>query len=108
MLVSAINQTLGQKKSFLATLQNNIETVLSRENNQPLIDIESRLQELLQELLKLANSKADYENVGAEIHRLHNKKQKLQLESAGRDDIKETNFRYEYFFDGSVNRPDRI
>ncbi len=75
-------------KTPLTTLQNNIETVLSRENNQPLIDIESRLQELQQELLKLASSKTDYEEVGAEIHRLHDEKQKLQLESAGRDDIK--------------------
>ena len=88
IMVSAINQTLGQKNTFLATLQNNIETVLSRENNQPLVDIELRLQELQQELLKLASSKADYEEVGAEIHRLHDEKQKLQLEGAGRDDIK--------------------
>ncbi len=88
MLVSAINQTLGQKNTFLATLQKNIETILSRENNQPLVDIESRLQELQQELLKLASSKADSAEVGAEIHRLHDEKQKLQLESAGRDDIK--------------------
>ncbi|WP_373485860.1 SMP-30/gluconolactonase/LRE family protein [Acetobacterium malicum] len=88
ILVNAINQSLSQKNTFLATLQENIETVLSRENNQPLIDIELRLQELQQELLRLASSKADYEEVGAEIHRLHDEKQKLQLEGAGRDDIK--------------------
>ncbi|MEA4806193.1 recombinase family protein [Acetobacterium wieringae] len=88
ILVNAINQTLGKKNTFLATLQGNIKTVLSRENNQPLIDIELRLQELQQELSRLASSKADYEEVGAEIHRLHDEKQKHQLEGAGRDDIK--------------------
>ena len=85
IMVSAINQTLGQKDTFLTTLKENIETVLSRENNQPLVNIESRLQKLQQELLRLASSKGDYENVGAEIHRFHDEKQKLQLEGAGRD-----------------------
>lgn len=38
--------------------------------------------------MKLASSKADYESVGNEIHRLHEEKQKVQLESAGRDELK--------------------
>jgi hypothetical protein len=37
--------------------------------------------------LKLASSKADYEKVGDEIYRLREEKQKVQLESAGRDDL---------------------
>lgn len=50
--------------------------------------IDSRLQELQAELLKLASSKSDYEKVGDEIYRLREEKQKLQLESAGRDEVK--------------------
>jgi site-specific DNA recombinase len=50
--------------------------------------IDARLQELQTELLKLASSKADYEKVGDEIYRLREEKQKLQLESAGRDEVK--------------------
>lgn len=88
VLVTAINQTLCDKDGFLATLQNNIETVLIHGNDQPLEGIESRLQELQSELLKLASSKADYEKVGDEIYRLREKKQKLQLENAGRDELK--------------------
>ena len=38
--------------------------------------------------MKLASSKADYEKVGDEIYRLREEKQKLQLESAGRDEVK--------------------
>jgi site-specific DNA recombinase len=38
--------------------------------------------------VKLANSKAEYDKVGEEIYRLREDKQKLQLESAGRDEQK--------------------
>lgn len=74
--------------SFLVTLQNNIETVLSRGNDQTLTNIDKRLQELQTELVKLANSKAEYDKVGDEIYRLRDEKQKLQLESLGRDKFK--------------------
>lgn len=38
--------------------------------------------------MKLASSKADYEDVANEIYRLHEEKQKVQLKSAGRDELK--------------------
>ena len=88
MLVTAINETLSEKDTFLATLQNNIQTVVCKGNDKNLADIETRLQELQSELLKLASSKADHEKVGNEIYRLRDENQKLQLESAGRDDLK--------------------
>ena len=88
VLVNAINKTLCEKDTFLATLQNNIETVLIHENDQTLAGIDMRLQELQAELLKLASTKADYEKVGDEIYRLREEKQKVQLESAGRDEVK--------------------
>ena len=88
VLVTAINQTLCGKDDFLITLQSNIETVLCHDSNQTLASIDARLQELQVELLKLASSKADYESVGNEIHCLHEEKQKMQLESAGRDELK--------------------
>jgi site-specific DNA recombinase len=48
----------------------------------------SGLEELQTELLKLATSNADYAKVGDEIHRLRDQKQKMQLESANRDELK--------------------
>ena len=87
VLVNAINQALSQKGSFLVTLQENIETVLAQGNSQVIADIDTRLAELQEELVKLANSKADYENVGDEIYRLREEKQTHQLESAGRDEV---------------------
>lgn len=88
VLMNAINQTLCEKDDFLATLKNNIETVIINENDQTLANINKRLEELQTELLKLANAKADYEDVANEIYRLREEKQKVQLDNVGRDELK--------------------
>jgi site-specific DNA recombinase len=88
VLVRAINQTLCDKDTFLSILKENIETVLSHENDTALADIDKRLAELQSELVKLANAKADYEDVANEIYRLREEKQKVQLENVGRDELK--------------------
>ena len=49
-------------------LENSIETVLSHENDTTLADIDKRLEEVQTELLKPANSKAEYDKVGDEIY----------------------------------------
>ncbi|MEN6470931.1 MAG: recombinase family protein [Clostridiaceae bacterium] len=87
-LVTAINQTLCDKDSFLATLQNNIETVLLHEQDTTLADIDQRLSELQAKLMKLASSKVDYDKVGNEIYRLRDEKQKALLQCANRDELK--------------------
>jgi site-specific DNA recombinase len=88
VIVAAINQTLCEKDSFLTTLRDNIATVINRESDKTMADIDKRLEELQTELLKLATSNADYEKVGDEIHRLRDQKQKLLLENANRDELK--------------------
>ena len=88
VLVTAINQALCDKDSFLSILRSNIENVLIHENDTTLADIDKRLEELQTELLKLATSNTDYEKVGDEIHHLRDRKQKLQVENANRDELK--------------------
>lgn len=88
VLVTAINQTLCDKNGFLSTLQDNITAVLSHESDTTLADIDKRLTELQAELLKLASSKADYEEVGDEIYRLREEKQKTLLQCANRDELR--------------------
>ena len=61
---------------------------MESEKSQPLTDIDKRLAELQEELLKRTSSRADYEDVAEEIDRLREGKQKFQLESAGRDEQK--------------------
>jgi len=88
VLVTAINDTLSGKNSILATLQNNIATVLSRENDKTLTNIDNRLEKMQTQLLKLASSKSDYEDVADEIYSLCEPQQLAQVENAGRDELR--------------------
>lgn len=79
---------MGEKDTFLSILENNIATVISQDNNQALAVIDNRLEELQAELLKLASTKSDYEDVADEIYTLREEKQKVQVDSASKDEIK--------------------
>ena len=88
ILIKAINETLCEKNDYLSILENNITTVISQNNNQALADIDRRLEELQAELLKLASSKSDYDDVADEIYTLREEKQKVQVDSASKDETK--------------------
>lgn len=62
--------------------------MINQDNNQALADIDKRLRELQAELLKLASTKSDYEDVADEIHSLREQKQKVKVDSASKDEIK--------------------
>lgn len=83
-VVKAINEVLCSKDTFLSILHDNIATVLNEENDKATDDLDSKLDELQNELLLLANSKADYNNVADEIYRLRELKQNTLAENAER------------------------
>ena len=74
---------------MMATLQENIEAVIRQEDEISSEGIEAKLLELQKELLKLANSKKDYNNVVDEIDRLRELKQNTLVESAEREGLKQ-------------------
>ena len=86
--VEAINQALAGKDEFLATLEQNIAAVLNAENDDALTEIDRRLDEQQNELLKRTAARADYEDVAEEIYRLREQKQKVQAESAENDELR--------------------
>ena len=88
ILTTAINDTLAGKDAFITTLENNIATVLSQGNDKTIADIDKQLEELQTELVKLASSKANYEDVADEIYRLREERQKVQVENMGRDELR--------------------
>lgn len=87
-VIQAINQTLGNRDSVITALQENVETVILQEDESSAENIEARLEELQKELLKLANSKKDYNSVADEIDRLRELKQNALVESAEREGLK--------------------
>lgn len=66
----------------------NTATVINRESDKALADIDKRLEKLQTELLKLATSNSDYDKVGDEIFRLRDQKQKLQVDNINGAELK--------------------
>ncbi|WP_445928410.1 hypothetical protein [Lysinibacillus sp. FSL M8-0134] len=84
-VVKAINELLSNKEPFIQALQKNIATVFNGEKDNATDDIDSKLEELQQQLLVQARSKNDYEDVADEIYRLRELKQNALVENAERE-----------------------
>lgn len=69
-------------------LQHNIETVLSHNNDETLATIDTRLEELQTQLVKLTSSKNGYDDVVEEIYHLREQKQQALAKSANQDEIR--------------------
>ena len=86
MVARAINDLLGGRDTFLPILQANILQVLENNSSGKISEIDHRLVEQQQKLLKLANGKKDYNAVADEIHSLREQRQKvLAQDDADRD-----------------------
>src|SRR5690625_2315817 len=88
-IVQAINEVLGNKDNYLNILIENIETVLNENADKPTADIDEKLEGLQMELLRLANSKEDYEDVAEEIYRLRELKQEVMMKNAAREGLRQ-------------------
>ena len=84
-VVKAVQDVLGGKDVFLPVLEKNIREVLEGESGEQIAEIDRRLGELQQELLRRANGKKEYENVADEIHKLREQRQDVLTQDAERD-----------------------
>ena len=87
--MQAINLALGNREYMMITLWENVEAVIQQEDETSSEGIEAKLLELQKELLKLANSKKDYNSVADEIDRMRELKQNVLVESAEREGLKQ-------------------
>lgn len=81
-VVKAIHEVLGEKDAVLPILEMNIVEVLSNDSSSEVSEIDRRLGELQQELLRLANSKNDYTDLSDEIYRLREERQAILVQDA--------------------------
>ena len=83
-VTTAINQIIAGRDSLIPILTQNIETVLGEEFDMNTDDIDTKLAKLQDEIIQLASSKSDYDNLASEIHRLRSIKQETQEHNAQR------------------------
>lgn len=85
----AINMALCKKDTMSETLQKNVEAVLTGADGIPLEEIDSRLEQLQKELLKVANAKGNYDSIADEIYHLREVKQSALVNNAEREGMKQ-------------------
>ena len=104
-VVKAIEEVLGGKDVFLTVLEKNIREVLESESGEQIAEIDRRLGELQQELLRRANGKKEYENVADEIHKLREQRQDVLTQDAERDGRRQRIEEMRAFLEEQVNDP---
>ncbi|MBR5508005.1 MAG: recombinase family protein, partial [Clostridia bacterium] len=85
--ISAINKILQNQDDFITQLQNNISKVILESDITSYEGIESRLEELQQELLNKINTRENYDDIADEILKLRELQQKSTLDSATRNEL---------------------
>ena len=102
LTVRAINMTLAKKDAMHETLQKNVEAVFTEADGVPLSEIDSRLEELQKELLKVANSKGNYDAIADEIYHLREVRQNALVENAEREGMKKRISEMQQFLSGQT------
>lgn len=104
-VVKAIQEVLGEKEGFLSVLEGNIREVLESESGEQIAEIDRKLKELQQELLRLANGKKEYGNVADEIHKLREQRQDVLTQDAERDGRRQRIEEMRAFLKEQANEP---
>lgn len=86
IVLKAINTILLEKSSYLDILQHNIAMVIQNSKAADVEEINRRLDELQQELIKKANNREAYDDVADEIFRLRDIKEKSDSELQHREE----------------------
>lgn len=84
-VAKAINEVFGNSSTFLPILEENMQAVIGNDVESRLAEIDGRLKELQQELLKQANAKKDYTEVADEIYALREQRQNVLTAEAEQD-----------------------
>lgn len=104
-VIKAVQEVLGGKDVFLPILEKNIREVLESESGEQIAEIDRRLGELQQELLRRANGKKEYGDVADEIHKLREQRQDVLTQDAKRDGRRQRIEEMRAFLEGQVNEP---
>ena len=104
-VVKAIQEVFGRKDVFLPILEKNIREVLKSESGEQIAEIDRKLKELQQELLRLANGKKQYGDVVNRIHKLREQRQDVMAQDAERDGRRQRIEEMRAFLEGQVNEP---
>ena len=83
-VLEAINQIISDSSGFIEILESNIATVLGVTFDKDTDEIESRIVDLQEQIVKAANRSENYDKLVEEVFRLREEKQSMQEYNANR------------------------
>ena len=88
VVVRAVNEVFTRQEELLPPLRASIARALERNNNGPVAELDARIADLEQEILKRNRARQDYDDLGREVIRLREEKYQLQLEDAEKEGMR--------------------
>lgn len=79
----------GETQAVISILEGNIQSVISQKGEFSVEQIDARLNELQEQLLKKANSNEDYNELVEEIYQLRDLKKDVMIEDAEREGLRQ-------------------
>ena len=87
--MKAVNQLIKEKDDLLPAFKENVEKVIGTSNGAAVAELDEKLLGLQKELLKLANANKDYSKITDKIDTLRDEKQRLLLEDATNEGVRQ-------------------
>ena len=99
VIVTAVNQALDERDSFLPALKESVGKALSSSNSRLIAEVDAKLEKLQKELLKKANAKQAFDSIADQIEDLREEKRQLLLEDATNEGVMQKVRELEEFID---------
>ena len=88
-VVVAVNEVHAHQDAYLPQLKINIEKAITKNNNGPVAELDGKIADLEQEILKRTRARQDCDDLGQEVIRLREEKYQLQLEYATKESTRQ-------------------
>ena len=89
VVVMAVNEVYADQDAYLPQLKINIQKALGMNNSGPVAELDAKIADLEQEILERTMARKDCDDLGEEVLRLREEKHKLQLEDAGKENMRQ-------------------
>ena len=87
--MAAVNEVHAHQDAYLPQLKINIEKAITKNNNGPVAELDGKIADLEQEILKRTRARQDCDDLGQEVIRLREEKYQLQLEDASKETLRQ-------------------
>ena len=88
-VVAAVNEMHAHQDAYLPQLKINIEKAIRKNNSGQVAELDGKIADLEQEILKRTRARQDCDDLGKEVIQLREEKYQLQLEDASKETMRQ-------------------